>query len=127
MTQEILDKTGQRMTATVADAQKKLSSVRTGRASIALLDGISVDYYGTPTPVNQLAKLLMPYERDPEARGSRRPRCTHQSISSDNSFIASPSSSVRRTRSNGITLPPSNRRHSEKSTFSAALPLRSLL
>ena len=56
MSQEILDKTAQRMAATVADAQKKLASVRTGRASIALLDGISVDYYGTPTPVNQLGQ-----------------------------------------------------------------------
>jgi ribosome recycling factor len=57
---EILDRTGKRMAATVADMQKKLATVRTGRASISLLDGISVDYYGTPTPVNQLAKLSVP-------------------------------------------------------------------
>ena len=60
MSQEILDRASERMDATVADAQKRLSSVRTGRASIALLDRISVDYYGTPTPVNQLSKLSVP-------------------------------------------------------------------
>lgn len=35
----------------------ELKQVRTGRASIAILDGITVDYYGTPTPLNQLANL----------------------------------------------------------------------
>jgi len=42
-----------------ADLQK----VRTGRASTALLDGIQVDYYGTPTPLNQLANLSTPDPR----------------------------------------------------------------
>ena len=42
-----------------ADLQK----VRTGRASTALLDGIQVDYYGTPTPLNQLANLTTPDPR----------------------------------------------------------------
>ena len=42
-----------------ADLQK----VRTGRASTALLDGLQVDYYGTPTPLNQLANLTVPDAR----------------------------------------------------------------
>ena len=40
-----------------------LQKVRTGRASTALLDGIQVDYYGTPTPLNQLANLSTPDPR----------------------------------------------------------------
>src|SRR5215470_14174321 len=40
-----------------------LQKVRTGRASTALLDGIQVDYYGTPTPLNQLANLSSPDPR----------------------------------------------------------------
>jgi len=39
---------------------KSFSKVRTGRASTALVDGIRVDYYGTPTPLNQLASLSVP-------------------------------------------------------------------
>jgi len=37
--------------------QRDLSRVRTGRANLSLLDGIKVDYYGTPTPLNQVASL----------------------------------------------------------------------
>ena len=37
--------------------QRDLSRVRTGRASLSLLDGVKVDYYGTPTPLNQVASL----------------------------------------------------------------------
>jgi ribosome recycling factor len=40
-----------------------LQKVRTGRASTALLDGVQVDYYGTPTPVNQLANMSTPDPR----------------------------------------------------------------
>jgi ribosome recycling factor len=57
---ELLKGTDERMNATVADAKQKLASVRTGRASLALLDGVRVDYYGTPTPLNQVAKLSIP-------------------------------------------------------------------
>jgi ribosome recycling factor len=41
----------------------ELQKVRTGRASVALLDGIQVEYYGTPTPLNQLANLTTPDPR----------------------------------------------------------------
>ena len=39
---------------------EELKHLRTGRASLAMLDGVTVDYYGTPTPVNQVAKLAVP-------------------------------------------------------------------
>jgi ribosome recycling factor len=46
------------------DALKKdLAKVRTGRASVSVLDGIRVDYYGTPTPLNQIASLNVPDPR----------------------------------------------------------------
>lgn len=43
--------------------KREFSRVRTGRASIALLDGIKIDYYGTLTPLNQLATLSVPEPR----------------------------------------------------------------
>jgi ribosome recycling factor len=49
-----------RMQKTVDDMSQTLASIRTGRASVHLLDNITVDYYGTPTPVNQLATLHAP-------------------------------------------------------------------
>ncbi len=49
-----------RMEKTLEDLRAELASIRTGRASVALLDHVKVDYYGTPTPVNQLATLSVP-------------------------------------------------------------------
>jgi ribosome recycling factor len=43
--------------------KKELGKVRTGRASVSILDGIRVDYYGTPTPLNQVASLNVPDPR----------------------------------------------------------------
>ena len=60
MTNEVLESTKQDMEKTVAALKKDLSHVRTGRASTALLEGITVDYYGTRTPLNQLATLSVP-------------------------------------------------------------------
>lgn len=60
MIQDIIRDTRDRMTASVGDARHKLATVRTGRASLAILDGVRVDYYGTPTPLNQVAKLSIP-------------------------------------------------------------------
>jgi ribosome recycling factor len=60
MEKEILSSTDKRMGATVEDFKHKLSTVRTGRASLGILDGITVDYYGTPTPLNQVARLSIP-------------------------------------------------------------------
>lgn len=42
---------------------KELTKIRTGRASTSLLDGVNVDYFDTPTPINQLATLSVPDPR----------------------------------------------------------------
>lgn len=51
------------MQASIEALKKKFASVRTGRASLALLDGLTVDYYGTPTPIQQVASLSLPDSR----------------------------------------------------------------
>jgi ribosome recycling factor len=51
---------GQRMHATVETVRRELATMRTGRASLGMLDGIKVDYYGTPTPLNQVGNLSIP-------------------------------------------------------------------
>ena len=49
-----------RMEKAIADLQHDMASIRTGRASLGILDHIRVDYYGTPTPLNQVANLHVP-------------------------------------------------------------------
>jgi ribosome recycling factor len=49
-----------RMEKAIEDFRKELSTIRTGRASISILDNIQVDYYGVPTPINQVAQLAVP-------------------------------------------------------------------
>jgi ribosome recycling factor len=49
-----------RMEKAIDDLRKELATIRTGRASISILDSIMVDYYGTPTPINQAAQLGTP-------------------------------------------------------------------
>ena len=51
------------MEKTISALDKSFSRVRTGRASVTLLDGIKVDYYGTPTPIAQVATLSVPESR----------------------------------------------------------------
>lgn len=48
------------MEKVLADLQHDMAGVRTGRASVSLLDNVRADYYGTPTPLNQLATLHVP-------------------------------------------------------------------
>ena len=55
--------TDDRMNKTIDSLKKDLSRIRTGRASPALLDGITVDYYGSPMPVNQVATVSTPDPR----------------------------------------------------------------
>jgi len=57
---DVVPSTKKRMEKAVEDLRAELGSVRTGRASINLLDHVKVDYYGTPTPVNQVATLSVP-------------------------------------------------------------------
>ena len=60
MDKEVLTKTADRMKKAVEHTQKELASIRTGRANATLLDGVRVDYYGSPTPLNQVAGISAP-------------------------------------------------------------------
>jgi ribosome recycling factor len=59
-TKESLSDTKKRMDQSVEALLRELATMRTGRASLAMLDGIRVDYYGTPTPLNQVGNLAVP-------------------------------------------------------------------
>lgn len=63
MEQELKRKTTERMSRAIEALKKEFSSVRTGRASLALLDGIILNYYDTQTPLQQLASLSIPESR----------------------------------------------------------------
>ena len=60
MTKEILDQARGDLRKVEEDFKKQISKFRTGRASVSILDGIHVDYYGVSTPINQLATLGVP-------------------------------------------------------------------
>jgi ribosome recycling factor len=49
-----------RMDKVLSDLQQESANIRTGRASVSVFDNIKVDYYGTPTPINQVANLHVP-------------------------------------------------------------------
>lgn len=63
MEKELKRKTIERMDSAIETLKKEFASIRTGRASLALLDNIKVDYYGTLTPLQQLASLSIPDSR----------------------------------------------------------------
>ena len=63
MVKEILDNAIDRMKKTEAALNRELGSIRAGRANASLLDRIEVEYYGTSTPVNQLASITIPEGR----------------------------------------------------------------
>lgn len=63
MLEEVYEEVEHKMERSLDALRKELSRIRTGRASLALLDGIALDYYGTPTPLNQLATLAVPESR----------------------------------------------------------------
>lgn len=48
------------MESVIEDFKRKLANIRTGRATVGLLDSVMVDYYGTPTPLNQMASVAVP-------------------------------------------------------------------
>lgn len=60
---ETIQKFEQTNQGAIKSLKEHLSKVRTGRASVALLDGVMVDYYGTPTPLKQVANLSTPDAR----------------------------------------------------------------
>lgn len=53
----------QRMDKSIESLKHEFASIRTGRASVALLDKVMVDYYGSPTPINQVANISVPEPR----------------------------------------------------------------
>jgi len=59
----IIDEAIDKMEKSVRSLERELKKIRTGRASLSLLDEIRVDYYGTPTPLNQMASLSIPESR----------------------------------------------------------------
>jgi ribosome recycling factor len=61
--QDLLKDIDSKMTAAIESVSREFASVRTGRASTALLDTVRVDYYGTLTPVNQVASISVPDAR----------------------------------------------------------------
>jgi len=63
MTKDVIKNMSAHMDKTVDALRKEYQKVRTGRASTGMLDEIRVDYYGTPTPINQLAALAVPEPR----------------------------------------------------------------
>ncbi len=63
MEKDLRKRTTDRMDGAIDALKKDFGSVRTGRASLALLDGIMVDYYGNPTPLQQVASLSVPESR----------------------------------------------------------------
>jgi len=63
MLESIYKETKKNMGKSIAALKKELNKVRTGRASLSLLDGIFVNYYGTRTPINQMASLSVPESR----------------------------------------------------------------
>jgi ribosome recycling factor len=63
MNQDVIDKVKASMEKSIDSLRKDFTRVRTGRASITLLDDIRVDYYGTPTPLSAVASLTVPEPR----------------------------------------------------------------
>lgn len=63
MIDSIYEETRDKMGKALSSLENDLKKVRTGRASLNIFDGIRVDYYGTPTPLNQMASLAVPESR----------------------------------------------------------------
>ncbi|MBM7659331.1 ribosome recycling factor [Bacillus mesophilus] len=63
MTGQVVKNAKEKMDKAIQAYQRELSTIRAGRASASLLDKITVDYYGAPTPVNQLASVNVPEAR----------------------------------------------------------------
>lgn len=63
MPKQVLEQTKEKMAKTIQVYTRELASIRAGRASASLLDKITVDYYGAPTPINQMAGISVPEAR----------------------------------------------------------------
>jgi ribosome recycling factor len=58
--QDVIKETGPKMDLVVEDFKRKLTNIRTGRATVGLLDAVHVDYYGVSTPLSQMASVAVP-------------------------------------------------------------------
>ncbi|MFJ7729022.1 ribosome recycling factor [Neobacillus sp. NPDC097160] len=63
MPNQVISTTKDRMTKAIQSYSRELASIRAGRASASLLDRITIDYYGAPTPINQMAGITTPEAR----------------------------------------------------------------
>jgi ribosome recycling factor len=63
MPKTVMDQTKDRMEKAIGSYTRELAAIRAGRANAALLDRITVDYYGSPTPINQMAGISVPEAR----------------------------------------------------------------
>ncbi len=63
MIEDVLKDTESKMSKAIEALERDLGGVRTGRASVRLVDNVKVDYYGTPTPLNQVANISVPEAR----------------------------------------------------------------
>ncbi len=63
LVKEIIASNEERLEKSIAALKREFGSLRAGRATPSLLDKVMVDYYGTPTPVNQVAKVSVPEPR----------------------------------------------------------------
>jgi len=63
MLNSVIEETKEKMSKSLDHYKSELKGVRTGRASVAMFEGIKVDYYGTPTPINQVGTLSAPEPR----------------------------------------------------------------
>lgn len=63
MTQQVLNQAQEKMTKSINAFSRELASIRAGVANASLLDRITVDYYGSPTPINQMAGISVPEAR----------------------------------------------------------------
>ncbi len=63
MANELVKKADDKMNKAHEVLKKEFAAIRTGRASLGILDGLTVDYYGTPTPLNQVANMAVPDAR----------------------------------------------------------------
>jgi ribosome recycling factor len=63
MIEDIYQETRERMSKSISAMKNEMTRIRTGRASASLLDGIRLDYYGTPTPLKQMSSVSVPESR----------------------------------------------------------------
>ena len=63
MSNQVLTQAKERMEKSISSFSRELASIRAGRANASLLDRITVDYYGAPTPINQIAGISIPEAR----------------------------------------------------------------